>query len=208
MSGSRWVIRPSWLSGLWRSILYSSSVYSCHLFLIASASVRSIPFLSFIEPMFCMKCSLVISNFLQEISSLSHSIVFLYIFALIKAMTNLDSILKSKEITLPTKVHLVKAMVFTVVMYGCESWAIKKVRGWRIEFWIVVLEKNFGSPLESKEIKPVNPTVNQPWIHIGRTDAETEASIFCLPDEKSPLIRKDSDAGKDWRPKEQEGWDG
>ena len=74
MSGSRWVITPSWLSGSWKSVLYSYSVYSCHLFLLFSASVRSIPFLSFIEPI-CMKCSLGVSNFLEEISSLSHSIV-------------------------------------------------------------------------------------------------------------------------------------
>ena len=77
MSGSRWVITPLWLFRLWRSFLYSSSVYSCHLFLISSASVRSLPFLSFIEPL----CSLGISNFLEEISNLSHSIVFLYFFA-------------------------------------------------------------------------------------------------------------------------------
>ena len=78
MSESRWVITPLWLSGSWRSFLYSSSVYSCHLFLISSASVRSIPFLSFIVPIF--SCSLGISNFLEEISGLSYSIVFLYLF--------------------------------------------------------------------------------------------------------------------------------
>ena len=84
MSSSRWVwvITPSWLSGSWRSFLYSSSVYSCHLFLISSASVRSRPFLSFFVQ-FCMKYSLDISNFLEEISSLSYFIVFLYFFALI-----------------------------------------------------------------------------------------------------------------------------
>ena len=83
MSGCRWVITPLWLSGLWRSFLYSSSVYSCYLFLISSASVRSIPFLSFIMPHLWMKCSLGISHFLEEVSSLSHSVVFLYFFALI-----------------------------------------------------------------------------------------------------------------------------
>ena len=83
MSGSRWVITPSWLSGSWRYFLYSSSVYSCHLFLISSASVRSLPFLSFYCAHLCMKCSLGISNFLEEIPSLSHSVVFLYFFALI-----------------------------------------------------------------------------------------------------------------------------
>ena len=80
ISGSRWVITPSWLTASWRSFLYSSSVYSCHLFLISSASVRSISLLSFIEPIFAWN---VPSNFLEEISSLSHSIVFLYFFALI-----------------------------------------------------------------------------------------------------------------------------
>ena len=82
MSGSRWVITPSWLSGWWRSFLFSSSVYSCYLFLISCASVRSIPFLSFIEPISTWNDPLV-SNFLEEISSLSHSIVFLYFFVMI-----------------------------------------------------------------------------------------------------------------------------
>ena len=87
MSGSKWVITPSgyWRSGSWRSFLYSSFVYSCHLFLISSVSVRCLPFLSFIEPIFAWNVPLVswISNFLEEISSLSHPIVFLYFFALI-----------------------------------------------------------------------------------------------------------------------------
>ena len=82
MSGSRSVITPLWLSGSWRSFLYSSSVYSCHLFLISSASVRPLQFLSFIVPIFAWNVPLV-SNFLEEISSLSHSTVSLYFFALI-----------------------------------------------------------------------------------------------------------------------------
>ena len=83
LSGSRWVITPLWLSGPWRSFLYSSFVYSYHLFfLMSSASVRSITFLSYCAHL-CMKCSLGISNFLEEIASLSHSVVFLYFFALI-----------------------------------------------------------------------------------------------------------------------------
>ena len=75
-----------------------------------------------------------------------------------KTMTNLDSILKSQDITLPTKIHLVKAMHFPVVIYGCESWTIKKAECWRIdafELWC------WKSPLNSKEIKPVNPKGNQ-----------------------------------------------
>ena len=82
MSSSRWVITPAWLFGSWRYFLYSSSVYSCYL-LISSASIRSVPFLSLYCAHLCMKCSLAISNFLEEIDSLSHSIVFLYFFALI-----------------------------------------------------------------------------------------------------------------------------
>ena len=83
MSGSRWVITPSWLSGLWSSFLYSSSVYSCYLFLSSFSSVRSIPLSALYCAHLCMKCSLGISHFLEDISSLSHSVVFLYFFALI-----------------------------------------------------------------------------------------------------------------------------
>ena len=120
-----------------------------------------------------------------------------------KVMTNLDSVLRSRDITLPTKVHLVKAMVFPVVIYGCESWTIKKVeasKNWC--FQIMELEKTLESPLDCKEIKPINPKGNQPWIFIGRFDAEAESPILCPPDVKNWLIGKDPDAGKDWRPKE------
>ena len=78
-----------------------------------------------------------------------------------KVKTNLDSILKSRDITLPTKVCLVKAMVFPVVMYGCESWTIKKVECRRIDVFKLVLEKTIEIPLDCKEIKPVNPKGNQ-----------------------------------------------
>ena len=118
-----------------------------------------------------------------------------------KAMTNLDSLLKSRDITLPTKVHLVKTMVFPVVMYGYESWTIKKDEHWRIdafELW----HWRFESPLDCKEIKPVNPKGSQSWIFIGRTDAETEAPIFWPPDMNNWLIGKDPDAGKDCRQEE------
>ena len=76
-------------------------------------------------------------------------------------MTNLDSILKSKDITLPTKVHLVKAMVFPVVMYGCENWTVKKAECQRVDDFQLVLEKTLESPLDCKEIKPINPERNQ-----------------------------------------------
>ena len=114
-----------------------------------------------------------------------------------KAMRNLDSLLKSKDITLPTKVLIVKAMVIPIVMYLCESWTKKEdwvSRNWC--FWTVVLEKALESPLGCKEIKSVNSKGNQPWIFIARTDAETKAPILWPPDVKSQLIGKDSDAGK------------
>ena len=114
-----------------------------------------------------------------------------------KVMTNLDSILKSRDITLPTKVRLVKAMVFAVVMYGCESWTTKKEpKNWC--FWTVVLEKTLASPLDCKEIHPVHPKGDQSWVFIGRTDVEAETPILRPPDAKSWLIWKDPDAGKDW----------
>ena len=130
-----------------------------------------------------------------------------------KVMTNLDSIFKSRDITLPTKVHLVKAMVFPVVMYGCESWTVKKAERRRIDaferwapknwcFWTVVLEKTLESPLDCKEIQLDNPKGNQSRIFIGGTDAEAEAPILWPSDVKSWLIWKDPDAGKDWRQEE------
>ena len=93
-------------------------------------------------------------------------------------MTNLDSILKSRDITLPTKVHLVKAILFPVVMYGCESWTVKKAEGWRWCFWTVVLEKTLESPLDCKEIQPVHPKGDQSWVFIVRTDVGAETPIF------------------------------
>jgi len=77
-------------------------------------------------------------------------------------MTNLDSILKSRDITLPTEVRLVKAVVLPIVMYGCESWTIKKAEHLRIDAYELVLEKTLESPLDCKEIQPVNPKGNQP----------------------------------------------
>ena len=103
-----------------------------------------------------------------------------------QVLTNLDSILKSRDITLPTKVCLVKTMVFPVAMYGCESWTIKKAEHRRIDafelwYWRKILE----SPLDSKEIQPVHPKGNQSLIFIGRTDVEVETPILWPPDAKS-----------------------
>ena len=115
-----------------------------------------------------------------------------------KTMTNLDNILKSRDITLSTKVQLVKAMVFPVVMYGCESWAIKKLSS-RVDAFELWCWRRLLSPVDCKKIKLVNPKGNQSWIFIGRTDAEAEAPILRPPHAKSWLIGKDSDAGKDGR---------
>ena len=117
-----------------------------------------------------------------------------------KIMTNLDSIFKSRDITLPTKVRLVKAMVFPVVMYGCESWTVKKAEcRWFDAFITVVLEKTLESLLDCKEIQPVHSKGGQSWMFIGRTDVEAETPILWPSHVKSWLIGKDLDAGRDWR---------
>ena len=104
-----------------------------------------------------------------------------------KAMTNRDSILKSRDITLPTKVCLVKAMVFPVVMYGCESWTIKKAEQRRIDAFELWCWRRLlrVSPLDCKEIQPVHPKGDQSWVIIGRTDFEAETPILWPPDAKS-----------------------
>ena len=110
-----------------------------------------------------------------------------------KVMTNLDSIFKNRDITLPTKVRLVKTMVSPVVMYGCESWTVKKAEHWRIdafELWC------WRRPLDCKEIQPVHPKGDQSWVFIGRTDVEAETPVLWPPDAKSWLIWKDLMLGK------------
>ena len=116
-----------------------------------------------------------------------------------KVMTNLDSILKGRDITLSTKVRLVKAMVFSsghVWMWELdykESWVPKN---WY--FRTVVLEKTLESPLDCKDIQPIHPKGDQSWVFIGRTDVEAEAPILWPPHAKSWLIGKDPDAVQDW----------
>ena len=98
------------------------------------------------------------------------------------------------------KVHLVKAMIFPVVMYGCESWSIKEAESRRTDaFELWCWRRLLKSPLDSKEIHPVHPKGNQSWILIGRTDAEAETPILWPSDAKNWLIGKDPDAGKGWR---------
>ena len=117
-----------------------------------------------------------------------------------KVMTNLDSIFKSRDIILSTKVRLVKAMVFPVVMYGW-MWELDYKESWGPKnwcFWTVMLEKTLESPLDCKEIQPVHPKGNQSWVFIGRTNVEAETPVLWPPDVKSWLTGKDPDAGKDW----------
>ena len=114
-----------------------------------------------------------------------------------KTMVNLDSIFKNRNITWPTKVHIVKALGFPVVMYRCESWIIKKaecqiINPFKLWYW----RRLFECPLDSKETKPVNPKWYQPWIFIGRTDAEASASILWPADVKSGFIGKTLMLGK------------
>ena len=118
-------------------------------------------------------------------------------------MTNLNCVLKGRDITLPTKFHLVKTMVFPVGMLW--MWELNYKQSWAPKNWCfrtMVLEKTLESPLDCKEIKPINPKGNQAWIFIGRTDVEAETPILWPPDAKNRLIGKDPDAGKDWRQEE------
>ena len=93
-------------------------------------------------------------------------------------------------------------MVFPVVMYGCESWTVKKAEHRRIDAFELWCWRRLASPLYSREIQPVHPKGNQSWVFIGRTDAEAETPILWPADEKNWLISKDPDAGKDWRQEE------
>ena len=116
---------------------------------------------------------------------LSFSLIILNLAPWKKVMTNLDSILKSRDITLPTKVCLVKAMVFPAVMYGCESWTVKKAERRRSDAFELWRWKTLESPLDCKEIQPVHPKGDQSWVFIGRTDAEAETPILWPPHAKS-----------------------
>ena len=118
-------------------------------------------------------------------------------------MTNLGSILKSRDITLPTKVQLFKAMVSS--SRHVWMWEFDCKESWEPKNWCfstVVLENTLESPLDCKEIQPVNPRGNQSWIFIERTDVEAEIPILWPPDAKNWLIWKDTDAGKFWRQEE------
>ena len=112
-----------------------------------------------------------------------------------RAMANLDSVIKTRDITFLTKVCIVKAMFFS--RNHVRMWELDHKEGWALKNWYfqtAVLEKTLESPLDRKEIKPVSPKGNQPWILIGRTD--TEAPILWPPDANSCLTGKDPNAGK------------
>ena len=101
-------------------------------------------------------------------------------------MTNLDSIFRSRDVTLPTKVHLVKAMVFPVVMYRCESWTVKEAECRRIDaFELWCWRRLLRVPWTAREIQPVHPKGDQSWVFTGRTDAEAETPVFWPPHAKS-----------------------
>ena len=100
-------------------------------------------------------------------------------------MTSLDSILKNRDITLPTKVSLVKAMVFPVVIYGCESWTVKKAERQKIDAFELWCWRRLLSPLDCKKIQPVHPKGDQPWVFIGGTDVEAETSNSLPPNAES-----------------------
>ena len=119
-----------------------------------------------------------------------------------KVMTNLDGVLKSRGITLSTRVRI---QSYDFSSSHVWMWELDHKEGWALKnwcFWIMLLEKTLERPLDRKEIKAARPKGNQPWIFIGRTDAEAEALILWPPDAKGWLIGKDPDAGKDWRQKE------
>jgi len=118
-------------------------------------------------------------------------------------MTNLDSILKSRDITLPMNVLLVKATVFPVVVYVCKSWTIKKPwapKNWC--FWTVLLEKTLESPLDYKTVQPVHPKGNQSWIFIGSLMLKLKLQHFGHLMQRTDSFGKDPDVGKDWRQEE------
>ena len=110
-------------------------------------------------------------------------------------MANLDSIFKSRDITLLTKVHLVKPMVFPVVIYGCESWTVKNAERWRIDVFELWCWRRL---LDCKEIQPGHSEGDLPWDFFGRKDDKAETPVLWPPHVKSWLIGKDSDSGRDW----------
>ena len=126
-----------------------------------------------------------------------------------KVMTNLDRILKSRDITLSTKIHLVKAAVFPVVMYGCESWTIKKAEHQRIDAFEQWCWRSLDSPLDCKDIQPIHPKGNQSWIFVRRTCWSWNSNMLASCEELTHWKRlwcwERSGAGGEG---DDRGWDG
>ena len=120
-----------------------------------------------------------------------------------KTVTNLDSTLKSRDITLPTRVCILQAMVFPVIMYECE---LDHKQDWMLMNWCfqTTMLRTYESPLDGREIKPVSHERHQAWVFTGRTDAEAEVPVLWPPDSMSQLIGKDPDTWKDWGQEEKE----
>ena len=206
ISGSRWVITPSWLSGLWRYFLYSRSMYPCHLFLIPSASSKSISFLSFIEPIFALNIPLA------SLISLKRSLVFpILLFSSISLHWSLRKALLLSLLFFGT-LHS-NGYIFPFLLCFCSSsfhsyvwmWQLDYKESWALKnwcIWTVVLENTLENHLNCKEILPVHPKGNQSWIFNGRADAEAQTPVLWPPDVKSWLTWKDPNVGKDWRQEE------
>ena len=126
----------------------------------------------------------------KSLQSVTAAMKLKYACSLEESYDKANSILKSRDTTLPTKACIVKAVVFPVVMYGYEIWTIKKVKHQRIDAFELWCCRRLLCPLDFKEIKPVNPTGNQPWIFIGRTDAELKVQHF------GHLMRRTDSLGK------------
>ena len=133
----------------------------------------------------------------------SHEIKRCFLLGRKQPMTNLDSILKSRDIALPTKVRLDKDMVFPVVMYGCESWTVKKAECRRIDAFELWCWRRLLSPLDCKDTQPVYFKGEQSWVFFGK-NAKAETPVLWPSHEKSWLIGKDSAAGRDWGQEEKE----
>ena len=186
MSGSRWVIIPSWLSGSWRSFLYSFSVYSSHLFLISSASVFctiSVLYWAYL----CMKCSPGITNFLEEISSLSHSIIFLYFFALITEECFIISLLffrtlYSNGYIFPFLLCFFSSLLFIAICKASSESHFAFLHSFSLGIW-------FRSYLNSLVVFPnffnwnLNLVIRSPW-----SEPQSAPSYFCWLYRTSPSL--------------------
>ena len=206
MSGSRWVIIPLWLSESLRPFLYSSSIYSCHLFLISSASVRSLLFLPFVVPIFVWNIPLVSLIFLKR------SLVFSNLFSSISLNCSLNKVFLS---LLAILWHSVIRWVYlslsplSAVTYGCESWTIGRLSAKKLMLSYCGVGEVSWESLGQQGYKPVNPKLNQPWIFIARTDAETP--ILWPLDAKSQFFGKEPWCWERLMAKEERGsrgWDG